>query len=141
MSDWRIELKRTIGRLKTHAGLTGAAAFVLLVASTVIFDCGSAGRWLKLAMLVFSLIMLAQAAHLLFDTALFRLALAHDSEQAGLEAIDTTLFSMGLREMPVQPRLLAPRLAGTARILRRQYVLLAIGVTIFVLELFDRGAV
>jgi len=139
MSNWRSELDHVIARLRVHASMTGAVALGLLAANVIIFDCGSTARWLKLAMLGFCVVVLAQCVHLLFDAALFRLALAHDNEQAGLAAIDRTLTAMGLRKTPAQPAPLAQRLAGTARLLRRQYIVLAIGVAIFGFMLFDCG--
>jgi hypothetical protein len=120
-----------------HAGITGAVALALLGASVIIFDCSSAA--LRLAMLAFYIVVSIQCVHLLFDAALFRLALAHDNEQAGLAAIDRTLAAMGLRKMPAQPAPLAQRLAGTARLLRHQYIMLAMGAAIFGFMLFDCG--
>jgi len=141
MSDWRDKLRHTIARLKLHASLTGAAAVGLLAASVVISNGDSPARWFMLAMLVCEVVILAQTVHLLFDAALFRLALTHDNEQAGLAAIDRTLDSMGLRKMPAQPPLLPQRLTGTARLLRRQYVLLAMSAAIFGFALFGCGRV
>jgi hypothetical protein len=118
--------------------MTGAVALGL-GAGLVIFDCSFAARWPKLAMLACLVILLAQSVHLFFDAALFRLALTHDNEQAGLTAIDRTLDAMGFRKMPTQPAQLAQRLAGTARLLRRQYIVLAIGGTLCSFALFNCG--
>ena len=139
MSDWRGEIEHVIARLRVHAGITGAVALSLLGACVTIFDCSSAARWLRLAMLAFYVVLSAQCIHLLFDAALFRLALTHDNEQAGLAAIDRTLAAMGLRKTPAQPAPLAQRLAGTARLLRRQYIVLAMSAAIFGFTLFDSG--
>jgi len=135
MSAWRATLMQTRSRLKIHAGLTMAAAIAIL-SVLVILGSGPALEF-RLAMLACTLLMLGQSIHLFFDAALFHLGLASDSEEAALLSIDRTLDAMGLRPMPGQTRPLMRRIAGTKRLLRRQYLVLCITLAMVVFSLLE----
>ena len=92
------------------------------------------GWWLLLA---FCLLPLAFSVHLLFDSALFRLAASHETEETGLAAIDDVLARMGLRAPDGRTAPLGERLAGCGRLLRLQRISLAIGLVLFAILLLD----
>ena len=95
---------------------------------------GPLAWWLLLS---FCLLPLAFSVHLLFDAALFRLAASHDTEEAGLAAIDDVLARMGLRTRDGWTAPLAERLAGCRRLLRLQRISLAVGMTLYAILLLD----
>lgn len=94
----------------------------------------------SLAVLAAGLAALASAAYLLFDAALFRLAGSYPDEAEGLAAIDDALDRMGLRVRGAQTRPLAPRIAGSRRILAFHRVALAVLVGALAFQAFAEAA-
>jgi len=137
MSDWQVTLRQTSRWLIIHGAIGAAAAIGLLAIGVIVHDASTTGLWFFLILPACTVVMLGQSAHLLLDAALFRLALASDSEEAALRSIDTRLHAMGLRRLQGEPRALAPRIAGTRRLLRRQYLVLSVTVAILAISLFE----
>lgn len=92
------------------------------------------GWWLLLA---FCLVSLALAIHLLFDDALFRIALSHDSEEAGLMAVDDVLARMGLRTRPAVPAPLSQRFSGCRRLVLLKWSALCLAIVLYGILLLD----
>lgn len=138
MSDWRTETARAVRRL-CYNGIGGGlvALFLLAVAPLTAgaHGFGAALGWLLL--LAFCLVSLALAVHLLFDAALFRIALSHDGEEAGLAAIDAALARMGLREKPAVPASLSQRFSGCRRLTLLQWLALVAGIALYGILLLD----
>ncbi|MCL2713526.1 MAG: hypothetical protein FWD68_02745 [Alphaproteobacteria bacterium] len=137
MSAWRTTMMQTASRLRIHGALTAAAAIAIL-ATVVIIRSAPAALEFRLTVLACAILMLGQGVQLLFDAALFRLGLASDSEEAALLVIDRTLDAMGLRHIPAEPPALLARIAGTRRLLRRQYLVLGTTVAILAFSLLER---
>lgn len=134
MSAWNAPLLPAIRRFRLHAATGGGVAILVLMVAAAYPLCGGVVSWLRPAVVALCLVALAQSVHLLFDAALFRLAASHETEAAGLSAVDRTLAAMGLRTMPEAPAPLAARLGGTRRIARRQYATLGLGVLLLLLD-------
>lgn len=138
MSDWKTLTNDAVRRLRRNALAGGGAALLILAIAPPTAGAegftGPLAWWLLLA---FCLLPLAVSVHLLFDAALFRLAVSHDDEMAGLSAIDDVLARMGLRSANPVPASLADRLAGCGRLLRLQRIALSIGVALYLVLLLD----
>ncbi|PDT05930.1 hypothetical protein CO666_04890 [Rhizobium chutanense] len=124
---------RHLGRNAIFCGLTA------LLPLTVGGYRGLAPSLGWLLMLVFCVIVFALTVHLLFDALLFRLASSHQTEAAGLAAIDDLLLRMQLRKPDGAPRGLDRRIAGSRRIVWRQRFALAICLVIFAVLLIYAG--
>ncbi|MBB4235671.1 hypothetical protein [Rhizobium esperanzae] len=124
---------RNLGRNSIVCGLT---ALLPLIAGGYRGVAPSLG-WLL--MVVFCLIVLALAVHLLFDALLFRLASSYETEAAGLAAIDDLLSRMQLRKPDGALRGLERRIAGSRRIVWRQRLAVAACLVIFAILLFTAG--
>lgn len=134
MTDWTA----IVARLRRH-GLAGGllAVLVLAAAPPTAGAHGFAGPLAWWLLLAFCLLPLALSVHLLFDAALFLLAASHDTEAAGLAAIDDMLARMGLRKESGPPAPLAVRLAGCRRLVRLQWASLAIALGLYAVLLLD----
>lgn len=75
--------------------------------------------------------VLVSSAHLLLDAALFRLIASTADERKGLEEVDNVLSRAGLRALADTTRPLPERIAGSLRLVRRQRIILAICVILF----------
>ena len=138
MTAWNVNASTTARSLGYNAVFCGLASLLPLALGPI--TAGYRGftsplGWLLL--LVLCLVVLALTIHLLFDALLFRLASCHESEAAGLAAIDDTLFRMRLREPDATPRGLDRRIAGSRRIIWRQRCALAVCLTLFAILLLD----
>jgi len=140
MAPWQTAASaaaRNLGRNSIFCGLT--ALLPLIAAPITAGYRGFAPTLGWLLMLVFCGIVLALAIHLLFDALLFRLAASHETEAAGLAAVDDLLSRMQLRKPDGTPPGLERRIAGSRRIVRRQRLALAICLVIFATLLFTAG--
>ncbi|EJB07292.1 hypothetical protein Rleg9DRAFT_6301 [Rhizobium leguminosarum bv. trifolii WSM597] len=126
---------RNLGRNAIFCGLTALLPLIVGPVTTVYRGFAPTLGWLL--MLVFCGIVLALAIHLLFDALLFRLASSHETEAAGLAAIDDLLSRMQLRQPDGTPRGLEKRIAGSRRIVWQQRFALAIYLVIFAILLLD----
>ena len=125
-------------RLQRNGLAGGAVALLILaVAPPTAGAYGFTGPLAWWLLLAFCLLPLALSVHLLFDAALFRLAASHESENAGLAAIDDVLDRMGLRKKDGRTASLAERLAGCARLLLLQRGTLLIAVLLYAILLLD----
>jgi hypothetical protein len=138
MTNWKGTLSRT-ARALTRNGAIGCllAAVILLAAPPTAGAHGFTGPLAWALLLAFCLLALALSVHLLFDAALFRLALSHEEEEAGLAAVDDVLDRMGLRARSATPAPLAARLAGCRRLVWLQRAALAVGLGLFLVLLLD----
>lgn len=135
----RIPSASDAARSLRRNGLAGGGVALLILAAAPP-TAGAHGFASPLAwwlLLVFCLLPLAFSVHLLFDAALFRLAASHETEEAGLAAIDDVLARMGLRRQDGRTAPLSERLAGCRRLLRLQRISLAIGLVLFAVLLLD----
>ncbi len=90
--------------------------------------------WLLWPLLFSTLLgVVAVAAHLLFDAALFRHVANTPDEDTALGQLDTVLERMELRKANQDNRPLADRIAGSKRILWRLHIFLGLGIPIFIL--------
>ena len=126
---------RNLGRNAIFCGLTALLPLIVGPVTTVYRGFAPTLGWLL--MLAFCGIVLALAIHLLFDALLFRLASSHETEAAGLAAIDDLLSRMQLRKPDGTPRGLEKRIAGSRRIVWQQRFALAIYLVIFAILLLD----
>ena len=126
---------RNLGRNSIFCGLT--ALLPLIVGPITAEYRGFVPQLGWLLMLVFCVIVLALAIHLLFDALLFRLAASHETETAGLAAVDDLLSRMRLRKPDGTPSGLERRIAGSRRIIWRQRFALAICLVIFAILVLD----
>lgn len=138
MSDWKVATAKAVWRLRCNGIGGGSIALLLLAIAPLMagahgFD--AALGWLLL--LAFCLVTLALAVHLLFDAALFRIALSHGGEEAGLAAIDDVLARMRLREKPAVPAPLSQRFSGCRRLILLQWLALAAGIVLYGILLLD----
>lgn len=138
MTDWKTATTQMAGRLRRNS--LGGSLVALLVLAIAPLTAGANGfgaalGWLLL--LAFCLVALAVAVHLLFDAFLFRVALSHDSEEAGLSAIDELLARMGLRVRPVVAAPLSQRFSGCRRLILLQRLTLTIGIVLYGILLLD----
>ena len=125
-------------RLQRNGLVGGAVALLILaVAPPTAGAYGFTGPLAWWLLLAFCLLPLALSVHLLSDAALFRLAASHESENAGLAAIDDVLDRMGLRKKDGRTASLAERLAGCARLLLLQRGTLLIAVLLYAILLLD----
>lgn len=124
-----------LGRNAIFCGLASALPLILgpITAGYQGFD--SPLGWLLL--LAFCLVVLAFTIHLLFDALLFRLASSHETETAGLAAIDDVLLRMRLRKPDANPRGLDRRIAGSRRIIWQQRCALAVCLILFAILLLN----
>lgn len=138
MNDWRTETAKAVRRLRGNGIVGGLVALFLLAVAPLTAGAhgfGAALGWLLL--LAFCLVALALAVHLLFDAALFRVALSHDGEEAGLAAVDDVLGRMGLRAKPAVPAPLSQRLSGCRRLVLLQWLALAMAIVLYGILLVD----
>ncbi|WP_332304784.1 hypothetical protein [Rhizobium sp. GR12] len=138
MNDWKTETAGMARRLQRHGVGGGMIALVLLAGAPLTAGAdgftAAPGWWLLLA---FCLVPLALAIHLQFDTLLFRVAASHDSEEAGLAAIDDLLARMGLRARPAVPASILQRFSGCCRLLLLQWLALSAGIVLYGILLLD----
>ena len=138
MTQWKTTTSAAARNLGRNAILCGVAALLPLILGPV--TAGYQGfvsplGWLLL--LAFGLIVVAMTIHLLFDALLFRLASSHETEAAGVAAIDDVLSRMRLRTPDAAPRGLDRRIAGSRRIVWRQRFVLAVCLVLFAILLLD----
>ncbi len=138
MTQWNAAASAAARNLGRNSIFCGLAALLPLLGGPI--TAGYRGfvpqlGWLL--MLVFCVIVLALAIHLLFDALLFRLAASHETETAGLAAVDDLLSRMQLRKPDGTPPGLERRIAGSRRIVWRQRFALAICLVIFAILLLD----
>lgn len=138
MNDWKTETAGMARRLQRNGVGGGTIALVLLAIAPLTAGThgftAALGWWLLLAV---CLATLALAIHLEFDTLLFRLAASHDSEEAGLAAIDDLLARTGLRARPAVPATLLQRFSGCRRLVLLQWFALAVGIVLYGTLLLD----
>ncbi|MFS8144932.1 hypothetical protein [Rhizobium sp. BR 249] len=137
MTQWNATASaaaRNLGRNSIVCGLTALLPLIIGPITQGYRGFAPALGWLL--MLVFCGIVLALAIHLLFDALLFRLASSHETEVAGLAAVDDLLSRMQLRKPDGTPPGLERRIAGSRRIVWRQRFALAISLVIFAILLF-----
>ncbi|MBY3123208.1 hypothetical protein [Rhizobium laguerreae] len=138
MTQWNAAASaaaRNLGRNSIFCGLT--ALLPLIAGPIAVGYRGFVPSLGWLLMLVFCVLVLALAVHLLFDSLLFRLASSHETEVAGLAAVDDLLSRMKLRKPEKTPTCLEKRIAGSRRIVWRQRFALAACLVIFAIFLFD----
>ncbi|MBY5366444.1 MULTISPECIES: hypothetical protein [Rhizobium] len=138
MTQWNaaaLAAARNLGRNSIVCGLI--ALLPLIVGPIIAGYRGFAPSLGWLSMLVCCVIVLALAVHLLFDALLFRLASSHETEAAGLAAVDDLLSRMQLRKPEKTPIGLEKRIAGSRRIVWRQRFALAACLVIFAILLLD----
>jgi hypothetical protein len=141
MMAWKTATENAIRRLRRNGLVGGAAALLILaVAPPTAGASGFSGPFAWWLLLAFCLLPLMFSVHLLFDTALFRLAASYEAEQAGLAAIDDTLARMGLRARGGSKATLSGRFVGCWRLLWLQRISLAIGVVLYVILLLSSVA-
>ncbi|ARM89483.1 hypothetical protein RHEC894_CH03209 [Rhizobium sp. CIAT894] len=140
MTQWNSTASAAARNLGGNSICCGLTALLPLIAGPITAGCrGFAPSLGWLLMVVFCLIVLALAVHLLFDALLFRLASSHETEAAGLAAVDDLLSRMQLRKPDRTPRGLDMRIAGSRRIVWRQRLALAACLVIFAILLFTAG--
>ena len=138
MKDANGSMLNAARRLRRNGFAGGAVALLILaVAPPTAGAYGFTGPLAWWLLLAFCLLPLALSVHLLFDAALFRLAASHESENAGLAAIDDVLARMGLRKKDGVTASLAERLAGCGRLLLLQRGTLLIAVLLYAILLLD----
>ena len=138
MTQWQTAASAAARNLGRNAIFCGLTALLPLIAGPVTVGYrGFAPTLGWLLMLVFCGIVLALAVHLLFDALLFRLVSSHETEAAGLAAVDDLLFRMQLRKPDRTLRGLDMRIAGSRRIVWRQRFALAISLVTFAILLFN----
>ncbi|OWV76618.1 hypothetical protein ATY76_01295 [Rhizobium sp. R339] len=141
MTQWKTAASAAARNLGRNAMFCGLAALLPLIAGPVTAGYrGFAPALGWLLMLDFCGIVLALAVHLLFDALLFRLASSHETEAAGLAAVDDLLFRMQLRKPDGTARGLEKRIAGSRRIVWQQRLALVLSLVIFaILQLNASG--
>jgi hypothetical protein len=138
MTQWNVTASAAARSLGRNSICCGLAALLPLIAGPIAVGYrGFVPSLGWLLMLVFCVMVLALAVHLLFDALLFRLASSHETEAAGLAAVDDLLSRMQLRKPGGAPPGLERRIAGSRRIVWRQRFALAICLVIFAILLFD----
>ena len=138
MTQWNSTASAAARNLGRNAIVCGLTALLPLVVGPITAGYrGFAPTLGWLLMLVFCGIVLALAIHLLFDALLFRLASSHETEAAGLAAVDDLLSRMQLRKPDGTPRGLEKRIAGSRRIVWQQRLALSIYLVIFAILLLD----
>ncbi len=138
MTQWKTTTSaaaRNLGRNAISCGLTALLPVILGPITAGYQGFASPLGWLLLV--AFGLIVLALTIHLLFDALLFRLASSHETEAAGLAAIDDVLSRMGLRTPDTAPPGLDRRIAGSRRIVWQQRFVLAVCLVLFAILLLD----
>ncbi len=138
MSDWKAATAKAVWRLRCNGIGGGLVALLLLAVAPLTAGAhgfGAALGWLLL--LAFCLVALALSVHLLFDAALFRIALSHDGEEVGLAAIDDVLARMGLRTKPAVSAPLSQRLSGCRRLILLQWLSLGVAIVLYGILLLD----
>ncbi|MBB2686692.1 hypothetical protein N2597_14785 [Rhizobium sophoriradicis] len=132
MTPWKIAASAAARDLRRNSLFCGLTALLPLIAGPITGGYGGFAPTLSwLLMLVCCGIVLALAIHLLFDALLFRLAASHETEAAGLAAVDDLLFRMQLRKPDPTPPGLEKRIAGSRRIVWQQRLALALYLVIF----------
>ncbi|ULR45104.1 hypothetical protein [Rhizobium sp. K102] len=127
MMQWKTAASAAARDLGRNAIFCGLTALLPLIAGPMIAGYPGVAPMLGwLLMLVFCGIVLALAIHLLFDTLLFRLAASHETEAAGLAAVDDLLSRMQLRKPDRTPPGLEKRIAGSRRIVWQQRLALVL---------------
>ncbi|WHO74674.1 hypothetical protein [Rhizobium sp. BT03] len=141
MTQWKTlaaAAARNLGRNSMFCGLTALLPLIAGPITAGYRGFAPALGWLLL--LVFCGIVLALAVHLLFDALLFRLASSHETEAAGLAAVDDLLSRMQLRKLDGAPPGLEKRIAGSRRIVWRQRLALALYLVIFAILQLNASA-
>lgn len=138
MTAWNVNASTAARSLGCNAVFCGLAALLPLALGPI--TAGYQGftsplGWLLL--LVLCLVVLALTIHLLFDATLFRLASSHETEAAGLAAIDDTLVRIRLRKPDATPRGIDRRIAGSRRIVWHQRCALVVCLALFAILLLD----
>ncbi|MBB2673500.1 UNVERIFIED_ORG: hypothetical protein GGE44_003065 [Rhizobium esperanzae] len=132
MTQWKTAASAAVRNLRRNSLFCGLTALLPLIAGPITAGYrGFAPTLGWLLMVVCCGIVLALAIHLLFDALLFRLAVSHETETAGLAAVDDLLFRMQLRKPDRTPPGLEKRIAGSRRIVWQQRLALAIYLVIF----------
>ncbi|WP_064684432.1 hypothetical protein [Rhizobium bangladeshense] len=132
MTRWQTAASAAARNLGCNAIFCGLTALLPLIAGPITAGYrGFAPTLGWLLVLVFCGIVLALAIHLLFDALLFRLASSHETEAAGLAAVDDLLSRMQLRKPDGAPRGLEKRIAGSRRIVWQQRFALVLYLGIF----------
>jgi hypothetical protein len=138
MNDWKTQTAGMARRLQRHGVGGGMIALVLLAGAPLTAGAdgftAAPGWWLLLAL---CLVSLSRAIHLQFDALLFRAVASHDSEEAGLAAIDDLLARMGLRARPAVPATLLQRFSGCRRLVLLQWLALSLGIVLYGILLLD----
>ncbi|ABC91898.1 hypothetical protein RHE_CH03132 [Rhizobium etli CFN 42] len=138
MTQWKTAASAAARDLGRNSIFCGLAALLPLIAGPVTAGYrGFAPMLGWLLMLVLCGIVLALAIHLLFDALLFRLASSHETEAAGLAAVDDLLSRMQLRKPDRTPRDLESRIAGSRRIVWQQRLALVLYLVIFAILQLD----
>ncbi|SCB57078.1 hypothetical protein GA0061105_10265 [Rhizobium aethiopicum] len=140
MTQWKSTAAAAARSLGRNSIVCGVTALLTLIAGPI--TQGYRGFALSpgwLSMLVFCLVVLALAIHLLFDALLFRLASSHETEAAGLAAVDDLLSRMQLRKPDRTPARLERRIAGSRRIVWQQRFALAICLLMFAVQFTATG--
>ncbi|EJT04489.1 hypothetical protein [Rhizobium sp. CCGE 510] len=138
MTQWKTTASAAARNLGRNAIFCGLTALLPLIAGPIIAGHRSFTSPLGwLLMLVFCVIVVARAIHLLFDALLFRLASSYETETAGLAAVDDLLSRMQLRKPDRMPPGLERRIAGSRRIVWQQRFALAICLVIFAILLLN----
>ncbi|ANL66799.1 hypothetical protein AMC82_CH03179 [Rhizobium phaseoli] len=141
MTPWQTAASAAARNLGRNSIFCGLAALLPLIAGPVTVGYrGFAPTLGWLLMLVFCGIVLALAVHLLFDALLFRLASSHETEAAGLAAVDDLLSRMQLRKSEGAPAGLEKRIAGSRRIVWQQRLALALYLVIFAILQLNASA-
>ncbi|MBB4572070.1 MULTISPECIES: hypothetical protein [Rhizobium] len=141
MTQWKTAASATARNLGRNSMFCGLIALLPLIAGPITGGYrGLAPTLGWLLMLVFCGIVLALAIHLLFDALLFRLVSSHETEAAGLAAVDDLLSRMQLRKPDGAPPGLESRIAGSRRIVWQQRFALVLYLVIFaILQLNASG--
>ncbi|RFB91990.1 hypothetical protein B5K08_17065 [Rhizobium leguminosarum bv. trifolii] len=141
MTQWNATasvVARSLGRNAIFCGLT--ALLPLIVGPITAGYRGFASPLGWFLMLIFCVVVLALAIHLLFDALLFRLASSYETEAAGLAAVDDLLSRMQLRTPDKAPHGLERRIAGSRRIVWQQRFALAVCLVIFAILQLNASA-
>ncbi|MBB4481562.1 hypothetical protein [Rhizobium etli] len=132
MTQWQTAASAAARNLGCNAIFCGLTALLPLIAGPITGGYrGFAPTLGWLLMLAFCGIVLALAIHLLFDALLFRLASSHQTEAAGLAAVDDLLSRTQLRKLEGAPPSLERRIAGSRRIVWQQRFALVLCLVIF----------
>lgn len=107
----------------------------LFIAASSFFPLSSDTVWMALWLLTLAAgtVAIILSAHLLFDALLFRFMASFEGEPEACRQVDDLLERMHLRQRPASTRPLAPRLAGTRTLMRKQRI--AFGIFLVLLAM------